>query len=130
MIRPLLHTLGDYRSLTLNGTQQLFYLSQLFPSMFNDKLCEQLMPHIVKMMELSVKANKNKNFLSVARTGETEQKITILISIFSEIPAASPKFIDTLIRNCLMIEENLGVSYSVNIVFRLTSTWQLPLITD
>ena len=42
-MRPLLLTLGDYRDLTLNIIKVLSSLTQLFPNMFNEKLCEQLL---------------------------------------------------------------------------------------
>ena len=41
-IRPLLQLLGDHRSLSLNIIQRLSSLVQLFPTAFNEKLCDQL----------------------------------------------------------------------------------------
>lgn len=111
-MRPLLLTLGDYRNLTLNGTKRLSYLTQLFPSMFNEKLCEQLLQHIYKMLEISVAANKGKNFLSSAKTGETELKMATILEIFHQIPAATNKFIDTLCRLILQTEKSLMIEPS------------------
>lgn len=111
-MRPLLLTLGDYRNLTLNGTKRLSYLTQLFPSMFNEKLCEQLLQHICKMLDLSIAANKGKNFLSIAKTGDTELKVTTILGIFHQIPAATNKFIDTLCRVILQTEKNLMIEPS------------------
>lgn len=111
-MRPLLMTLGDYRNLTLNGTKRLSYLTQLFPSMFNEKLCEQLLQHICKMLEISITSNKGKNFLATAKTGETEQKITTILSIFHQIPAATNKFIETLCRLILQTEKSLMIEPS------------------
>lgn len=108
-MRPLLLTLGDYRNLTLNGTKRLSYLTQLFPSMFNEKLCEQLLQHIKKMLENSIAANKGQNFLTLAKTGDTEQKITTIMGIFHQIPAASAKFIESLCRMILQMEKSLMV---------------------
>lgn len=110
-MRPLLLTLGDYRNLTLNGTKRLSYLTQLFPSMFNEKLCEQLLQHIKKMLENSIAANKGQNFLTLAKTGDTEQKITTIMGIFHQIPAASAKFIESLCRMILQMEKSLMVSF-------------------
>jgi len=57
-MRPLLMTLGDYRSLSLNGAKRLSYLTQLFPSSFNEKLCEQLLQHLKKLLEVAILAHK------------------------------------------------------------------------
>lgn len=111
-MRPLLLTLGDYRNLTLNGTKRLSSLTQLFPSMFNEKLCEQLLQHIKKMLENSIAANKGQNFLSIAKTGDTEQKITTILGIFHQIPAATSKFIDSLCRLILQTEKSLMIEPS------------------
>lgn len=111
-MRPLLLTLGDYRNLTLNGTKRLSYLTRLFPSMFNEKLCEQLLQHICKMLENSIAANKGKNFLAISKTGDTEQKVATILGIFHQIPAATNKFIDTLCRLILQTEKNLGIEPS------------------
>lgn len=111
-MRPLLLTLGDYRNLTLNGTKRLSYLTQLFPSMFHEKLCEQLLQHICKMLELSIAANKGKNFLAIAKTGDTELKVTTILGIFHQIPAATNKFIETLCRLILQTEKSLMIEPS------------------
>lgn len=111
-MRPLLLTLGDYRNLTLNGTKRLSYLTQLFPSMFNEKLCEQLLQHICKMLEISIASNKGKNFLATAKTGDTELKITTILGIFHQIPAATNKFIETLCRLILQTEKSLMIEPS------------------
>lgn len=111
-MRPLLLTLGDYRNLTLNGTKRLSYLTQLFPSMFNEKLCEQLLQHICKMLELSIAANKGKNFLAITKTGDTELKVATILGIFHQIPAATKKFIETLCRLILQTEKSLMIEPS------------------
>lgn len=86
-LRPLLLALGDHRNLTINIVKRLSYLTQLFPSMFNEKLCDQLLEIIKKMLQSSVTTNKNQNFLKVSKTGETEVKIATIIEIFHQIPA-------------------------------------------
>ncbi|XP_055697058.1 transcription-associated protein 1 isoform X2 [Phlebotomus papatasi] len=113
-MKSLLTTLGDYRNLTLSGVKSLSYLTQLFPSMFNEKLCEQLLQHIRKLLEHSIASNKStdQNFLAVAKTGETEQKITTIIGIFHQIPAASSKFVDCLCRLVLQTEKTIIIESS------------------
>ena len=41
-IRPLLLMLGDYRSLSMAVLQKLTCFMELFPELFNEKLCEQV----------------------------------------------------------------------------------------
>lgn len=80
--------------------------------MFNEKLCEQLQQHICKMLENSITANKGKNFLAIAKTGDNEQKVATILGIFHQIPAATSKFIDTLCRLILQTEKNLMIEPS------------------
>ncbi|XP_058465654.1 transcription-associated protein 1 isoform X1 [Malaya genurostris] len=108
-IRPLLMQLGDHRNLTLNGAKRLSYLTQLFPSMFNEKLCDSLLQIVKKLLESSIAANKGTNFLATSKTGETEQKIVTIIGIFHQIPAASAKFIDSLCKLILQTEKSLMI---------------------
>lgn len=107
VMRPLLMTLGDYRSLSLNGAKRLSYLTQLFPSSFNEKLCEQLLQHLRKLLEVAILAHKG-----VSKNGENEQKIATIIGIFHQIPAAMPKYIDVLCRLVLQTEKSLLVEAS------------------
>lgn len=85
--------------------------------MFNEKLCESILQHIQKMLEISIAQHKSKgqqaNFLSTAKNGDYEQKIIILIGIFHQIPAASSKFLESLCQLVLQAEQNLGVNKSL-----------------
>jgi transformation/transcription domain-associated protein len=113
-VRPLLMNLGDCRNLSVSVVKRLSYLTKLFPTIFNEKLCEQLLTIIKIMLENSIAANKDSNFLSVSKTGENEQIISILIGIFHQIPAATHKFIEALCRLVLQTEKTLMVSYENN----------------
>ncbi|XP_055838887.1 transcription-associated protein 1 isoform X2 [Episyrphus balteatus] len=110
-MRPLLLTLGDHRNLNLTATKRLSYFTQLFPSMFNEKLSEQILQHCQEMIEISVNANKTTkqggHFLAVAKVEEYEQKIAILIGMFHQISAATPKYIESLCQLVLKTENNL-----------------------
>lgn len=113
----MLQTLGDYRTLSLNGTRRLSYFTQLFPHMFNEKLCEQLMQHIQKLLEKSISQNKSQqpqfaNFLAVAKTGEEEQIISTLIGIYHQIPAATSKYIEKLCQLILTTEKSIAIEQS------------------
>ncbi|KAL4715075.1 hypothetical protein ACJJTC_012122 [Scirpophaga incertulas] len=110
VMRPLLLTLGDHRNLSVNGAKRLSYLTQLFPSTFSEKLCEQLLQLLKKLLDYSIQTNRGSNFLqSVSKNMENEQKIIILIGIFHQIPAASPRFIDVLCRLIFHTEKSLMI---------------------
>jgi transformation/transcription domain-associated protein len=111
-LRPLLLALGDHRNLTINIVKRLSYLTQLFPAMFNEKLCDQLLEIVKKMLQASIAANKNQNFLKVAKSGDTEVKIATIIEIFHQIPAATAKFTQSLISLVLAAEKELMIEPS------------------
>lgn len=58
VMRPLLLTLGDHRHLSVNGAKRLSYLTQLFPSTFSEKLCEQLLQLLKKLLDYSIQTNR------------------------------------------------------------------------
>ncbi|XP_044007561.1 transformation/transcription domain-associated protein isoform X2 [Aphidius gifuensis] len=115
IIRPMLLTLGDHRNLSLNCVKRLSYSTQLFPSTFSITLCEQLLQHLRKLLENLILAQKG-----VSKSGENEKKISTIIEIFYQIPAATPKFIDILCRQVLQTEKSLLIEAS--------SPFRLPLM--
>ncbi|KAG8178737.1 hypothetical protein JTE90_027055 [Oedothorax gibbosus] len=103
-IRPLLLTLGDHRNLRLPTIQQLSYLTLLFPKLFNDKLCDQLLVFLRRCMEDAEAAVRLNDRTAMPQ----EVKIcTGIINIFHQIPAASTKFIEPLLSIVLATEKNL-----------------------
>jgi transformation/transcription domain-associated protein len=98
--------------MTLNNVKRLSYLTQLFPLMFNEKLCEQLLEMTKKMIQYSIQTNRGNNFLAVAKTGETEQKISTVIEIFHQIPAATPNYVVDLVDLILSTEKVLVIEPS------------------
>lgn len=107
MMRPMLLTLGDHRNLSLNCVRRLSYLTQLFPSTFSVTLCEQMLQHVKKFLENLIQSHKG-----ISKSGENEQKITIIIGIYHDIPASLPKFNDALCRLILQTEKSLLVEVS------------------
>ena len=57
-MRQLLLNLGDYRNLNLSLIQRLAYLAQLFSNVFSEKLCEQLLQHLKKWLEVAIVTQK------------------------------------------------------------------------
>lgn len=104
--KPFLLTLGDYRNFDLKGVKKLSYIVQSFPSIFNEKLCEQLLVNLKNLFEDSA-SHKN-----VSGREDTEKIIVIIMEIFEESPAAKPQFIDSLIGLVLQHEKTLSLGYS------------------
>ncbi|XP_052799623.1 transformation/transcription domain-associated protein-like isoform X2 [Mya arenaria] len=103
-MRPLLLMLGDYRNLDLNVIQRLSSLTQLFPNTFNEKLCEQLLTHLKKWLEIASTSQKSGQ---VRATGQELKICAAIINIFHLIPAASKKMIEPLVKVTLHGEKNL-----------------------
>ncbi|XP_048580263.1 transformation/transcription domain-associated protein isoform X2 [Nematostella vectensis] len=110
-IRPLLLMLGDYRSLNLPLIQRLSHLMELFPGSFNEKLCEQLLAHLKKWVEVIIAATTQAQQTAggkIPKRVEDDLEIcTSIINMFHLIPAASSKLIDHLIQLVLKLEKVL-----------------------
>ncbi|CAG2186713.1 TRRAP [Mytilus edulis] len=97
-IRPLLLTLGDHRSLNSNVIKRLSYITQLFPNTFNEKLCEQLLTHLKKWLEVAAISQKSGQSKANGEVIAQELKTCAsIINIFHMIPAASQKLIEPLV---------------------------------
>ncbi|KAL7021314.1 hypothetical protein ACKWTF_011837 [Chironomus riparius] len=107
-----LESLGDYNSWTSNSIKRLSYYCLLFPKMFTEKTCEQLFEIVKKLIQNSIIANKDQNYLKIAKTGETELKIAAIIDLFHLIPTCSAKFVILLIRLVMTFEENVSIETS------------------
>lgn len=119
-VRPLLLLLGDYRSLSTNVILRLSHTTQLFPHVFNEKLCEQLLQHLRKWLEVVIVAFKTGGNRPVASSSNSsssssslcsnEVKIAIgIIDLFHQIPAASARFLEILCKLVLQTERALGL---------------------
>ncbi|GIY45230.1 hypothetical protein CDAR_3781 [Caerostris darwini] len=104
IIRPMLMKLGDYRNLNLPVITYLSYLTRLFPKLFNEKLCDQLLTHLRKCLEVAEATVRDNERTAVVN----EVKICVgIINIYHQIPAASAKYIDPLLNIVLITEKNL-----------------------
>lgn len=107
-----LDSLGDYMSWTTNSIKRLSYYSLLFPKVFTEKTCDQLLEIVKKFLQSSITANKDQNYLKIAKTGETELKIAAIIDLFHQIPAATSKYVPLLLRLVLATEEGISLETS------------------
>ncbi|XP_015774341.1 PREDICTED: transformation/transcription domain-associated protein-like [Acropora digitifera] len=108
-IRPLLLKLGDYRSLNLQLIQRLSHLMELFPGSFNEKLCEQLLAHLKKWVEVITTGSAAKTNHSSEEFTEELKICASIINMFVLIPAASSRLIESLIGLVLKVEKVLLV---------------------
>jgi transformation/transcription domain-associated protein len=104
-----LETLGDYSSWTPDSIKRLSYYCLLFPKMFTEKTCEQLFEIVKKLIQNSIVANKDQNYLKIAKTGEKEQKIAAIIDLFHLIPTCTSKFVILLIKLLMATEESISL---------------------
>lgn len=111
-----LDSLGDYMSWTTNSIKRLSYYSLLLPKVFTEKTCDQLLEIVRKLLQNSITANKDQNYLKIAKNGETELKIAAIINLFHQIPAATSKYVVLLLRVVLTTEE--GISLETSSPFR------------
>ena len=77
-MRPLLLQLGNFRSLTLNVIKVLSSLTQLFPNTFNEKLCEKLLSHLKKWVELAITIQKSGQ---VRITGQVVSNVSTVVHL-------------------------------------------------
>lgn len=115
-----LDSLGDYMSWTTTSIKRLSYYCLLFPKVFTEKTCDQLLEIVKKLLQSSVAFNKDQNYLKVAKTGETELKIAAIIDLFHQIPAATSKYVVLLLRLVLAAEEGISLENS--------SPYRMPLV--
>lgn len=107
-----LDSLGDYLSWTTNSIKRLSYYSLLFPKVFTEKTCDQLLEIVKKLLQNSLTTNKDQNYLKIAKTGETELKIAAIIDLFHQIPAATSKYVVLLLKLVLATEEGISLETS------------------
>jgi transformation/transcription domain-associated protein len=115
-----LDSLGDYMSWTTNSIKRLSFYSLLFPKVFTEKTCDQLIEIVKKLLQNSIIANKDLNYLKIAKTGETELKVAAIIDLFHQIPAATSKYVVLLLRLVLSTEEGISLETS--------SPYRAPLV--
>ncbi|XP_030767739.1 transcription-associated protein 1 [Sitophilus oryzae] len=113
-VRPFLTTLGDVNAFSLNSVKMLSYLTQLFPNIFKETLCEHLLI-VLKNLTTAEKSTSEASLASGSNLPKKtdEQKITItIINIFYQTPAASSKFIVQLTQLILQIEQTMAIEAS------------------
>ncbi|XP_050062544.1 transformation/transcription domain-associated protein-like [Aphis gossypii] len=105
LMKKHLGDLGDYRSLTLNGTRHLWYLVQLFPASFSDMFCTHLMEIMKNMFEVLIQMKKG-----ISKSGNYESIMVIIIEMYKHLSLANYWHIESLCRLVLDSEKSLQVN--------------------
>ncbi|XP_046847243.1 transformation/transcription domain-associated protein-like isoform X2 [Xenia sp. Carnegie-2017] len=113
-IRPLFLSLGDHRALNLQVIKRLSYVMELFPHLFNEKLCDQLLTHLQTLAEMCITAANQiqQGAKPNKKMDDVIQICAAIINIFHLIPAASMKLLEPLIQMVLKVEKALLTSSS------------------
>eukprot|EP00794_Sanderia_malayensis_P003406 gene3406-3896_t len=122
-IRPLLLLLGDFRSLNMSVLQKLTCFMELFPDLFNEKLCEQLLAHLTRWTETAkaVSNSQNEQQIKPALRSSEEVKIcAAIMNMFQLVPAASSKLIEPLVQLTVKTERAL--------ILEVGSPFRQPLV--
>ena len=83
---------------------------ELFPELFNEKLCEQLLAHLRRWMETAISTSNTQNQQQVKPAVRSMDEIKIcsaIMNMFHLVPAASSKLIEPLITLTVKTERAL-----------------------
>jgi len=125
--RQVLQSLQDYRNLNSNLIGRLCYMADLFPEVFGEKLCEQLLQLIKKWLEVAIVSFKQQQqqaqvaqggargaggAAAALSQGGGQQQLRVaagVVRFFQKIPPSHPplKIIEMLCKLILTTERNL-----------------------
>jgi transformation/transcription domain-associated protein len=130
-LREYLHPLTEYTSLNLNVMQHLSYITQIYPTILNEKFSEYLLAHLRHWLDDIVEMAK-KNASTLAAIGSTVPQLSqpqlksfqnelklcsAIISLLAELQSAPAKLVDMSISILLNYER--AFMLEVNGIFRL-----------
>ena len=136
-LRDYLHPLTEYTSLNLNVMQHLSYITQLYPTILNEKFSEYILSHLRKWLDdISKMADDNSNLIAqaAAAAAQSSQSISInslplktyanelklcaaIVSLLSELQSAGSKLVELAIS--ILIKYEKIFMLEVNGLFRL-----------
>ena len=123
-LKDYLNPLTDYSSLNSNVIQHLSYITQLYPTILNEKFSDYLLSHLERWLENVNKIiNENteqQQMLNSIKTVSNELKICAsIISLLAELQSAPSKLVDTVIA--------LVLKYEKLFMLELNNQFRLPL---
>jgi len=116
-LRPLLMTLGDYRNLTPPLLVRLTYMIELFPTSFNEKMCNSLMAHLRNWIEVlqSTSNTVSSSATAVDRKGDEVTVCLHIMTMLHMLPASTFRLFEPLLALSLKGEKALGIEVSVQL---------------
>jgi transformation/transcription domain-associated protein len=93
-LRPLLMVLGDFRGLNVNTIKRLSHMTLLFPNVFNEKLCEQMINLLKKWTETAILTLR-----STQKNTEEMKTCAAIIDLFHEVIKLNSCFVCNFIVN-------------------------------
>ena len=104
-LREYLHPLTEYTSLSLSVMQHLSYITQLYPTILNEKFSEYILLHLKKWFEDINEMNTNPNQLQPEVNSNDKLKLcAAIINLLSELQSAGAKLVDPAIGYVLKYE--------------------------
>ncbi len=123
-LRPLLMMLGDYRNLSPPLLSRLTYMIELFPTSFNEKMCNSLMSHLRSWIDVlhnsasttgtpGVPATPNGSVAS-GRKGEDQTTVCLrIMNMLHMLPASTFRLFEPLLALSIKGEKALGIEVGV-----------------
>ena len=135
-LRDYLHPLTEYTSLNLNVMQHLSYITQLYPTILNEKFSEYILTHLKRWLDDILEiATENANVITQAKSAAAATNQTLnmsslalksyanelkicaaIVSLLAELQSAGSKLVDTAI--FLLIKYERVFMLEVNGIFR------------
>lgn len=100
----------DAEKLTLTPqiAQTLFYLSKLSPNSFEERLCEQVLNHIRKLMQAIAQTFRT----NIDTQNQSYKTCLILLDLIATLPTSSKKIIESLTMLILKFDKHLLIEVS------------------
>ena len=114
-LRPLLMMLGDYRNLSPPLLSRLMYMIELFPTSFNEKMCNSLMVHLRSWIEV-LQTSSTTPLPSGGGAGKKGEDTSICLHIMNMIhmlPASTFRLFEPLLALSIKGEKALGIEVGV-----------------
>jgi hypothetical protein len=118
-LREYLHPLTDYTSIDLNVMQHLSYITQLYPTILNEKFSEYLLSHlrrwlddVFKIIKENTEATANAS-LNPPKPYVNEIKLcSAIIGLLAELQSAPAKLVEGAISTIVKYEKAFSLEVS------------------
>lgn len=116
-LRPLLMMLGDYRNLSPPLLSRLTYMIELFPTSFNEKMCNSLMTHLRSWIDVLQNASPGSVNTPTGggggRKGEETSTCLHIMNMLHMLPASTFRLFESLLLLAMKGEKALGIEVGV-----------------